>query len=167
MCSTVRPVSRRYASVSLSTGKIPHVAPYSGAIFAIVARSASGNTFVRGNQIGMPFSPQRGQRQTGAESHGVFWLNTASFAIPDRYTFGTMGRNSLRGAANRNLDLSIFRTFPIHDSLALTIRGESFNLTNTPIFSNPDTTLGDPNVGYTNSTQNNPRQVQLAAKFTF
>ena len=127
----------------------------------------TGNTFVRGNQIGMPFSPQRGQRQTGADSHGVYWLNTASFAIPDRYTFGTMGRNSLRGAANRNLDLSIFRTFPIHDALALTIRGESFNLTNTPIFSNPDTTLGDPNFGYTNSTQNNPRQVQLAAKFTF
>ena len=125
----------------------------------------TGNNFVRGDQIGAPFSPTRGQRiaSTGA----VAWLNPTSFTKPQPYTFGTMGRNSLRGAANRNLDLSIFRTFPIHDALALTIRGESFNLTNTAIFSNPDTSLGDPNFGSTTSTQNNPRQVQLAAKFTF
>ena len=38
-----RPVSRRYRSVSSSTGKNPHVAPYSGDMFPIVARSASGS----------------------------------------------------------------------------------------------------------------------------
>ena len=38
-----RPVNRRYASVSASHGKKPIVAPYSGAMFAIVARSGSGS----------------------------------------------------------------------------------------------------------------------------
>ena len=38
-----RPVRRRYASVSSSTGKKPQVAPYSGDMFPIVARSASGS----------------------------------------------------------------------------------------------------------------------------
>ena len=42
MCSSLRPVRRRYFSVSLSTGKMPQVAPYSGAMLAMVARSASG-----------------------------------------------------------------------------------------------------------------------------
>ena len=44
ICSSDRPVWRRYRSVSASTGKIPHVAPYSGAMLAIVARSASGRS---------------------------------------------------------------------------------------------------------------------------
>ena len=42
--SSVRPVKRIYASVTSSTGKKPHVAPYSGAILAIVARSAKGKS---------------------------------------------------------------------------------------------------------------------------
>ena len=40
-CSAERPDKRRYRKVSASTGKMPHVAPYSGAMFAMVARSAS------------------------------------------------------------------------------------------------------------------------------
>ena len=38
-----RPVKRRYSSVSSSTGKKPHVAPYSGDMFPSVARSATGS----------------------------------------------------------------------------------------------------------------------------
>src|SRR5881409_2409192 len=41
--SGLRPVRRRYSSVTWSTGKNPHVAPYSGDMFPIVARSASGS----------------------------------------------------------------------------------------------------------------------------
>ena len=41
ICFSSRPVSRRYASVCKSTGKKPIVAPYSGAMLAIVARSAT------------------------------------------------------------------------------------------------------------------------------
>ena len=42
ICVSGRPVIRRYVSVSSSTGKKPQVAPYSGDMFAIVARSATG-----------------------------------------------------------------------------------------------------------------------------
>ena len=41
-CHSGRLVNRRYRSVSASIGKMPQVAPYSGAMLAIVARSASG-----------------------------------------------------------------------------------------------------------------------------
>jgi hypothetical protein len=37
------PVRRRYSSVTSSTGKKPHVAPYSGLMFPSVARSASAS----------------------------------------------------------------------------------------------------------------------------
>src|SRR5207248_2082908 len=41
-CSGERPVSRRYASVSPSIGKIAHVDPNSGLMLPIVARLATG-----------------------------------------------------------------------------------------------------------------------------
>jgi hypothetical protein len=41
--SSLRPVSRRYSIVCASTGKKPHVAPYSGDMFPRVARSATGS----------------------------------------------------------------------------------------------------------------------------
>ena len=40
-----RPVASKNLTVSSSIGNIPHVAPYSGAIFAIVALSATGKSF--------------------------------------------------------------------------------------------------------------------------
>ncbi len=43
--SSGRPVKRRYARLSSSTGKKPIVAPYSGAMLAIVARSGSVRLF--------------------------------------------------------------------------------------------------------------------------
>ena len=45
MFSSSRPDSLKYLIDSSSTGKKPQVAPYSGAMFAIVARSASGKFF--------------------------------------------------------------------------------------------------------------------------
>jgi hypothetical protein len=46
-------------------------------------------------------------------------------------------------------------------------RAESFNLTNTPIFAIPNTTLGNPNFGAVTSTRNTPRELQFALKFAF
>ena len=44
--SSVRPVPRKYSIVLSSTGKKPIVAPYSGAMFAIVARSVTDSDAV-------------------------------------------------------------------------------------------------------------------------
>ena len=47
-CSSLRPVSRRYRSVSSSIGKMAHVEPYSGDIFPIVVRFAIGTALTPG-----------------------------------------------------------------------------------------------------------------------
>ena len=59
ICESGRPVMRRYCSVTSSTGKIPQVAPYSGAMLAIVARSASDNAHRPGpkNSTNFPTTP--------------------------------------------------------------------------------------------------------------
>lgn len=95
------------------------------------------------------------------------WINPAAFATPAPYTFGTLGRNALRSDSTENLDLSIIRRFPFKERYTVEFRADSFNLTNTPIFSPPHATLDNPNFGVITSTRNSPRELQFALKFLF
>jgi len=94
-------------------------------------------------------------------------INPASFAVPAPFTFGNMGRNSLRADWNKNLDLSLFRAFSITESTRLEFRAEAFNVTNTPVFAIPDNNIFDPNFGVVSSTANTERQLQFALKLYF
>ncbi len=138
--------------VNLTSGP-PFEVDYSG------DNANTGNTFVHANITGPAYHP--------AGAPKAQWLNPASFAQPAPDTFGNGGRNSLRSAGTRDLDLSIFRTFPIRDALALNFRAESFNLTNTVNFNAPNATLNSNNFGLVTSSRNNPRQIQFALKLAF
>ena len=86
---------------------------------------------------------------------------------PDPFTFGDMGRNSLRADWNKNLDLSLFRSFSITEKKRFEFRLETFNVTNTPVFGTPDADLQSPNFGVVSNTANTERQLQLGLKFYF
>jgi hypothetical protein len=94
-------------------------------------------------------------------------LNPAAFENPDPFTFGDMGRNSLRADWNKNLDLSIFRSFNITESKRFEFRAEAFNATNTPVFAIPRTDFQSRNFGIVSSTANTERQLQFGLKFYF
>jgi hypothetical protein len=97
------------------------------------------------------------------------WINTNAFTNPASGTFGNSGRNSLRADWGRNLDLSLFRSFPITESKRFEFRAEAFNATNTPIMGTPDTNLldGPGFFGAVSYTANTERQLQMALKFYF
>lgn len=137
--------------VNLNSGT-PFYVTYNGDLANI------GNTFVKANVIGNPTPTNRGPTK---------WINTAAFATPAPYTFGTMGRNSLRSDWNRNLDLSLFRSFPIKEIVNLEFRAEAFNATNTAVFATPNDVINAPNFGVVTSTANTPRELQLALKLNF
>jgi hypothetical protein len=115
------------------------------------------NGTLRANIVGDPY----------AGATPLHPINVAAFAVPAPYTFGDMGRNSLRSDWHRNLDLSLFRHFRITESKQLEFRAEAFNLTNTPVFGIPDNNITDGNFGVVSSTANTERQLQLALKFYF
>jgi hypothetical protein len=94
-------------------------------------------------------------------------LNVNAFALPAAFTFGNMGRNSLRSDWSKNLDISLFRSFFITESKKLEFRFEAFNITNTPVFAILDNNITDSNFGQVSSTANIERQLQLALKFYF
>lgn len=106
------------------------------------------------------------------------WFDTSAFAHPPVvsasdavYTRpGTLGRNQMFGPAYRDMDLSLFKNFPLYPERVIgQFRAEAFNLTNTPAFSNPDGNLDDgSNFGVINSVHNrSERQLELAFRITF
>ena len=97
------------------------------------------------------------------------YFNTADFSQPATYTFGNMSRTSgyLRNPGAINLDASIFKQFTVTGKVKLELRGEAFNLSNTPVFSGPDVGVSDTTFGTITSQANSPREIQVAAKILF
>jgi hypothetical protein len=65
------------------------------------------------------------------------WFDPLAFRQPLGVRFGTTGRNALYGPGMWNIDMSLFRTFKITERVKMEFKAESFNMTNTPKFSNP------------------------------
>jgi hypothetical protein len=127
-----------------------------------------------------------GENQTANEVapvqilHGInvgnTWFSTSSFAQPTGVEFGNTGRNILSGPGLFALNLSLFKNFRIRERANLELRCETFNLTNTPQFANPQGSLTSSTFGYVTSTLGSGtgvvgtgggRVVQLGAKITF
>lgn len=80
------------------------------------------------------------------------------------------GPTQVTGPPIRRLDFSIFKEFPVTETMHFEFRAESFNLTNTPSFGLPDVSsyLNTLNFGRISSTRDAPndaRELQFALKF--
>jgi hypothetical protein len=74
----------------------------------------------------------------------------------------------VRGPGQRDIDAAVERTFSIEGSSNIRVRAEFFNLTNTPNFANPNNMLNQGSAfGTISSTSNNPRIIQVAARYQF
>jgi hypothetical protein len=95
------------------------------------------------------------------------WINTAAFRAPAPFTWGNIGRNTLRSDWFKNCDFSIFRDFRLQEGKELQFRAEAFNTFNWPTWSAPVSTLNSPNFGQVLGNVSIPRQLQFALKFYF
>ncbi len=57
-------------------------------------------------------------------------------------TFGNSGRFAYKGPKFLQVDSALTRSFPVHESLAINLRFEAFNLLNHPDFAAPGSTAG-------------------------
>ena len=97
----------------------------------------------------------------------LVYLNPAAFGVPPLKTYGNLGRNSLRTPSFHNLDLSLTRRFPIKEHANLEFRADVFNVSNSVVFGQPNSTLGNANFGVITSTANTERQIQFSMKLLF
>lgn len=95
------------------------------------------------------------------------WFDTSCFAYPGPLQLGNSGIGKVRGPGYYNSDLSLSKSTVVHEAMALKFQADFFNVSNTPHYSNPDTTLGDSNFGQIGGTNGTPREVQVGLHFTF
>jgi len=122
-------------------------------------QAGTGNTVERANLLSTNIYAS-GQGPT-------IYLNPAAFGTPAQATYGDLGRNSLRTNAFHNLDLSLTRRFPIRERANLEFRADAFNLSNSVVYGQPQSTLGNSNFGVITGTANTERQVQFSMKLLF
>ena len=150
---------------------------------ATIMHIASGTplTFTApGTALNTPGTAQLAQ-QTKAftKLHGIgtskYWFDPTAFTTPTGVTEGNTAMNIYSGPGLFTLDSSLFRTFVIHENLALKLRADAFNILNHPVFGNPSTALSSASFGEVtstagtgvNGTPGTPRQLQFAATLVF
>ncbi len=92
------------------------------------------------------------------------WFDPNAFATPPAYTWGTLGRNTLRAPALYNVDFSVARKIVFQEVRQLEFRTEFFNGINHPQFGLPNSTVGVGGAGTITSTQRSNRQIQFALR---
>ena len=96
------------------------------------------------------------------------WFDTSAVTFPAPGTPGTLGLQSNNLPGQREVDFSVFKTFPITERVKFQFRAEAYNIANTPQWGGPDATLGDPQFGQITSTQTGTeRHVQFALRLFF
>jgi hypothetical protein len=106
------------------------VSGMSGRPLTVLASGASVNA--PGNQqtadlVGTP-------TVLGGIGPGNPYYDPSAWAPVTEARFGNTGRNSVRQLSRWNIDLGLFRRFPLGSKVTLEARVEAFNLTNTPHF---------------------------------
>ena len=94
------------------------------------------------------------------------YFDTAAFAPNPEGTFGTAGRNLLRGPGSQTVDFSLFKNIPTFEGQNLQFRAEFFNLFNRANFGAPNTNQRAGTFGRITSA-GSPRIIQFALKYVF
>ncbi|MFN7938676.1 MAG: TonB-dependent receptor [Bryobacteraceae bacterium] len=124
--------------------------------------SFSGVGADRADIIGNP--EISGDRQRGDVINRYF--NIDAFTFNAVGTFGTAGRNILRGPGNANVDTGLFKQIAIKDTHRLQFRAEAFNLFNRVNLGQPNANRSAAAFGRITAA-GTPRVIQLALKYQF
>ena len=154
----------------------------------VVQQNNSLNTF------NSPVRPDRIGTGQAASPTINQWFNPNDFQVvtcqvstlPGLCHYGSSGNAILDGPAFKNLDFSLFKNFPIRESVKIQFRAEMFNLFNSPNFNPPNSTLSaspqflpstpggafpsqirSQGPGQITSLASPMRQIQFALKFLF
>ncbi|HWY71174.1 MAG TPA: carboxypeptidase regulatory-like domain-containing protein [Terriglobales bacterium] len=98
------------------------------------------------------------------------WFNTAAFAknavVTGVPVDGSSPRNFLDAPGYKNVDLAIFRNFPVTERFKLEFRAEASNVLNIVNLNTPSATVGTNNFGQITTAQP-MRQLQLGLRLTY
>jgi Carboxypeptidase regulatory-like domain len=152
------------------------ISAVSGLPFTITSTSATSGTTQTANQTG-PYHVTHATTGGNTLTYPA-WFNTANFVAAPVGVIGNTQRNQFRGPGYFSDNLSVFKSFPIfHERVNLDLRIDAFNMTNTPAFGLPNSTVGSSSFGQISGTLGSgvgnvngvggPRVLQASVKVTF
>ncbi len=107
---------------------------------------------------------------TIGNASAAHWFNTAAFAKNNptngKPVDGNSPRNFLSGPGYKNVDLAIFRNFPVTERFEVEFRAEASNALNIVNLNLPSATVGTANFGQITGAQA-MRQLQLGLRLTY
>lgn len=95
------------------------------------------------------------------------FFEKSAFAPVTELRFGNTGRNLLRGPGVVNMDLSLFRDFPLSERYRLQFRAEAFNVSNTPHFDNPTSSVNSGDFMRIRSAASDQRTIRFGLRLHF
>jgi hypothetical protein len=127
-----------------------------------VAQSGFGDV-QRPNVVGNP------NTSGSVEERLNHYLNPAAFTIPAAFVDGTAPRvmGYARAQGFHGMDASVFKQFHLNEARYFEFRWEAYNITNTPIFGVPGTTVGQGDFGVISSQANGARSMRMVLKAYF
>jgi len=178
--SALRPLGRKLTSgwqflniTTLTTG-----APFT--VFSGIQQTGAGSTGAdRPDQIAMPnFSTRRKVREdyfgrgVGNPSFFSIPVNLPGGTGPNQGRFGALGRDTFRGPAFRDLDMSLIKDTALgkrgnSEAATLEFRAEFFNVFNLVNFSLPSNVVLGSGFGEINKTAGPSRQIQFSLKLIY
>lgn len=116
-----------------------------------------------------PINPIAGNNNVNVVGPLNTFNNIAFTPSPSNFGDNLYSRTVLPGPFNYNVDLSLFKVFPITERAALRFNADAFNALNIQGYQNPNTTTGEIAIaGNGQSTSYwTPRQIQLTLRLTF
>lgn len=146
----------------------------SGLPFTVTLNSDTANTGYanqRPNYVGKPVyvkSPLCWFYTSFNKACGTLAPGTPdTFQVPAAYTYGNLGRNTMRADDLVQFDFSVLKPFPISKERSLEFRAEFFNVFNRPTFAGPSTIFNASSGSVIGSTLNGSRQIEFALKGYF
>jgi hypothetical protein len=136
--------------------------PFTISVFGDTANAGTllGENPIRANSTGQPvFGP--GTRTAD------MWFNPAAFSVPQAYTFGNAGRNTVYGPHTQTLDVALVRNFALRERLGFQLRGEAFNALNHTNLGTPNRFVNEPQFGSITDAATPGRQIQIGARLSF
>ena len=134
------------------------ILPYHVTVSGDIANVGNPWTYIRANIVG----DHRLKNPTPER-----WLNTSAFEASPQFTFGTLGRNTLRPDNVYRFDLSLFKEISVAERLSVQIRAKAFSAFNSTMFSNPDANLASVRFGLVTRAQVPPREFQIGLRILF
>jgi trimeric autotransporter adhesin len=130
----------------------------------------TNNNSVIGTSLQLPNATGISSQTSGSlESRLNDYFNIAAFSQAPAYTYGNVSRTlPMRGPGQAYTNASMFKTFTFKEKYHAQFRAEAFNITNTPLFYGPASSISNPaTFGHITTQGNYPRIIQLGVRFNF